>query len=76
MDKFDYVVNRAAVPTLKFDGHTMQGIFDASELWPSWVADMDFKVAPEIIDALSRRAAHGVFGYESSRDDIRSAVAC
>jgi len=28
-----------------------------------WVADMDFISAPEIIEALDRRAAHGVFGY-------------
>lgn len=30
---------------------------------PLWVADMDFKTAPCIIDALRRRVDHGVFGY-------------
>ncbi len=30
---------------------------------PMWVADMDFKTAPEIIEALSKRAEHGIFGY-------------
>ena len=28
-----------------------------------WVADMDFRTAPCIIDALRRRVEHGVFGY-------------
>ena len=32
---------------------------------PMWVADMDFKVAPFIIDALRKRVDHGIFGYTS-----------
>ena len=71
----DAVVNRTEVPTLKFDSGTMQGIFGAADLWPSWVADMDFKAAPEIISALSQRLDHGVFGYEVSTTDLRRAVA-
>ncbi len=30
---------------------------------PMWVADMDFKVAPEIREALNKRLEHGIFGY-------------
>lgn len=30
---------------------------------PMWVADMDFRSAPCITDALHQRVAHGVFGY-------------
>ena len=30
---------------------------------PMWVADMDFATAPEIVEALEKRAAHGIFGY-------------
>jgi cystathionine beta-lyase len=71
----DQVVNRAEVPTLKFDGETMRRIFGTAELWPSWVADMDFQAAPEIQEALSKRLAHGVFGYEASSDDLPNAVA-
>lgn len=71
----DQVVDRAEVPTLKFDGETMRRIFGTAELWPSWVADMDFQAAPEIQEALSRRLAHGVFGYEASSDDLPNAVA-
>jgi len=33
------------------------------DLDPFWVADMDFRSAPEIIEAMHRRIDHGVFGY-------------
>jgi len=71
----DEIVNRSEVPTLKFDDETIQSIFGSTNLWPSWVADMDFKAAPEIIAALSQRLDHGVFGYEVSSDDLPNAVA-
>ncbi len=71
----DTVIDRAEVATLKFDGSTMQSIFGERDLWPSWVADMDFIAAPEIIDALSRRLKHGVLGYEADSDELPNAVA-
>ena len=33
------------------------------DVLPLWVADMDFAVAPAILDALDRRIRHPVFGY-------------
>ena len=33
------------------------------DIIPMWVADMDFRTAPCIVDALQRRVQHGVFGY-------------
>ncbi len=30
---------------------------------PLWVADMDFKAAPAILEAMQKRLEHGVFGY-------------
>ena len=71
----DEIINRSEVATLKFDTETMQSIFGATNLWPSWVADMDFKAAPEIIEALSRRLDHGILGYEASTDELPNAVA-
>lgn len=55
MYNFDEEVNRRNIYSLKWD-------VPADEL-PMWVADMDFKTAPEIIDALRERVNHGVFGY-------------
>jgi cystathionine beta-lyase len=33
------------------------------DILPLWVADMDFKSPPVIIEALHRRVEHGIFGY-------------
>ena len=41
---------------------------------PLWVADMDFKVAPEIQAALQKRLEHGVFGYELVPDSYYEAM--
>ncbi len=70
----DEVIDRSKVPTLKFDSEMMQSVFGEKDLWPSWVADMDFKASPQIIDALSQRLDHGIFGYESSRNVLPKAV--
>ncbi len=52
---FDTPVDRRGTNSLKWD-------VGPDEL-PMWVADMDFKTAPEITNAIIRRAEHGVFGY-------------
>jgi cystathionine beta-lyase len=41
------------------------------DVLPMWVADMDFEAAPAIVEALQRRAAHGIFGYARP---VKSAV--
>ncbi len=40
-----------------------------SDVIPLWVADMDFRTAPNIIRALSKRVEHGVFGYTFVDDE-------
>jgi hypothetical protein len=39
-----------------------------------WVADMDFRTAPAIIDALQKRVAHGIFGYTKVPEAYYDAV--
>ena len=34
-----------------------------SDIIPLWVADMDFRTAPPVVEAMRRRVEHGVFGY-------------
>ena len=36
---------------------------------PMWVADMDFETAPEIKEAILKRAEHGIFGYPGIPDE-------
>ncbi len=58
---FDTVTDRRGTDSVKWD------VLE-NEL-PMWVADMDFRTAPEIIEAIEARAAHGVFGYTDVNDD-------
>ncbi|SCZ80445.1 MalY/PatB family protein [Pseudobutyrivibrio xylanivorans] len=58
---FDAVVNRRGTDSMKWDV--------AENELPMWVADMDFQTAPEIIEALQKRVAEGVFGYTDVNDD-------
>ncbi len=46
----------------------------AADIIPMWVADMDFRVAPPIVEALRRRVEHGVFGYTLVPDSYYEAI--
>ena len=52
---FDTVINRKNTDCAKWDF----GGYDH----PMWVADMDFKAAPKIAEAVEKRAGHNVYGY-------------
>ncbi|HIP72857.1 MAG TPA: aminotransferase class I/II-fold pyridoxal phosphate-dependent enzyme, partial [Anaerolineae bacterium] len=43
-------------------------------LLPLWVADMDFRSPPAVVEALTKRAQHGIFGYTSPTDSYYTAV--
>ena len=58
---FDELIDRRQTGSIKWSG-------SPNEL-PMWVADMDFKAAPAIIEALRQRIDHGVFGYTEPDDD-------
>ncbi len=52
---FDSIINRKNTNSLKWD------LFEADV--PMWVAEMDFKVAPEIQQALQLKIDEGIYGY-------------
>lgn len=64
---FDKTIDRRATNSYKWDSAT-EGVL------PMWVADMDFRTAPAIIDALQKRVAHGIFGYTRVPDAYYDAV--
>ena len=47
---------------------------EGRRLLPMWVADMDFPVPQPVIDALTARAQHGIFGYNWPGASYRQAV--
>ena len=57
---FDKIVDR-------FNTNSMKWNVAEGEL-PMWVADMDFETAPAIMEAISKRARHGCFGYTEIPD--------
>lgn len=63
---FDKLTNRRNTFSMKWD-------VQPNEL-PLWVADMDFKTAPEIIQAIQQKAASGIFGYTIVPDAYYEAV--
>lgn len=81
---FDEAINRRStgcvkwdeVPTTSFTTYAphSQGGDGGESLIPLWVADMDFKAAPAIQDAIRKRAEHGVFGYTLVEEPYYKAV--
>lgn len=59
---FESVIDRKGTNSLKWD------LFDDDV--PMWVADMDFKVAPAIENAILKRANHPVYGYTIVPDEL------
>lgn len=64
---FDKTIDRRATNSYKWDS-APEGVL------PMWVADMDFRTASAIIDALQKRVAHGIFGYTRVPDAYYDAV--
>lgn len=59
---FDEIIPRRGTNSVKWDLATDERVL------PMWVADMDFRAAPPVLDALERRLRHGVFGYTKVPD--------
>ena len=58
---FDEIIDRRGSWSSKWDG-VGDRVGNADAL-PMWVADMDFRCPQPVIDAIRRRADHGIFGY-------------
>lgn len=65
---FDTVVNRRGTCSYKWDSA------ENPQVLPMWVADMDFRTAPAVIEALRRRVEHGIFGYTRVPDEYYDAT--
>ncbi len=65
---FDEIINRHGTHAVKWD-HC-----PSDDVIPMWVADMDFKAAPCIIDALKKRLEHGVFGYVNVPEEFYQSI--
>lgn len=65
---FDLPVDRHNTASLKWEKYKGQDIL------PLWVADMDFRSPPAVMEALHTRVQHGVFGYGAVSADLVETV--
>ena len=69
MYDFDEVINRRTPDDIKYAQTA-----EIDDLIPLWVADMDFKSPPEVIDELVRVASGGIYGYSEADKSYDAAV--
>lgn len=58
---FDEIVDRSQNYAAKFEEAELH--YGTNKVIPLWIADMDFRTAPCIVDAIKERADQGIFGY-------------
>ena len=65
---FDEIIDRHGTHSVKWD------MCPNDDVIPMWVADMDFKAAPCIMEALKKRLEHGVFGYANVPEEFYTSI--
>jgi len=65
---FDNVVDRRGTYSAKWEKYKGRDII------PLWLADMDFRSPPAVIEALHQRVERGVFGYPSAPEELIAVV--
>jgi len=65
---FDAPIDRRNSGSEKWDR------YEGRDIIPLWVADMDFRSPPVVIEALHERVSHGVFGYTHPSQELTAAV--
>ena len=66
---FDKQISRRGTGSYKWDSA------ESEHVLPMWVADMDFRTAPPVVEALKKRVEHGIFGYVRVPDVYYGTVA-
>ena len=71
---FDEVIDRKNTDSMKWSASYLEQHFGSADCVPLWVADMDFRTAQPVIDAVTERAGHGIYGYALAGDEFYEAV--
>lgn len=69
---FDEEINRYKTNSLKYDFKSDKNKPD--DVFPMWVADMDFKCCEEILNDMHKKINHGVFGYSKNDETYFNAI--
>ena len=65
---FDEIIPRRGTNSYKWDSA------GDADILPMWIADMDFRTTPPVVEALRKRVEHGIFGYVRVPDAYYAAV--
>ncbi len=81
---FDEIIDRRGTGSVKWEFVVTGGTwaytdhadpqYGADRVLPMWVADMDFRCPPAVIEALANRVEHGIFGYTAPTASYFDAV--
>ena len=69
---FNKEINRYNTKSLKYDFKEEKG--KPADIFPMWVADMDFKLSENILEEIKERVEHGIFGYSKPDDSYKEEV--
>lgn len=69
---FDEEINRYKTNSLKYDFKSDRNKPD--DVFPMWIADMDFKCYDEILNDMHKKIDHGIFGYSESNENYFNAI--
>lgn len=69
---FDEVIDRSGTNAYKLD--LREKIFGDATVLPLWVADMDFRVPTEVMNAITNRVNHPIFGYSVRNESFEKSV--
>lgn len=70
---FDERIEREGTSCYKYD--MREKLFGSADVIPLWVADMDFRTPPCIMNALKERLEHEVLGYTMPPPDLKAVCA-
>ncbi|HLS53004.1 MAG TPA: MalY/PatB family protein [Tissierellaceae bacterium] len=69
---FDEIIDRRNSDSIKWG--QLEELYGDEDVLPLWIADMDFRSADEIVEAIKERADHGVFGYIYMKDSFYQSI--
>ena len=65
---FDEIIDRTDTSSMKWEKYKDRDII------PMWVADMDFKAPPPILDTIKQSIEHGILGYTLIPDKLNEII--
>lgn len=69
---FDEIIDREGTDSVKWDDYKKR--WNRDDLLPLWVADMDFRTPPFVINALKERLDHEVLGYTTACEEWYTSI--